>query len=219
MKTWFPRIRRRLSFANVMSATAVFIAMGGTSYAAVHLSHNSVGAWQIRTGAVGKSEIRGGAVSRSEIRHNGVDRSEINTNAVGPSEVRRDAINTDEIADGGLEAKDLSAAAQTALETANGVSFRTAATATGAAAGGNAKAISHAASSGIYTVDFGQDVSACMYSATIGAVKTSGGISDPPATALAATASPSTDVNKIVVKTLDADGNVLDAPFHLLVAC
>jgi hypothetical protein len=219
MKTWLERFRRRLTFANVMSAAAVFIAMGGTSYAAVHLSHNSVGAWQIRTGAVGKSEIRGGAVSRSEIRHNGVDRSEINTNAVGPSEVRRDAINTDEIADGGLEAKDLSAAARTELETANGVGFRTAATATGAAAGGNAKAISHAAGSGIYTVDFGQDVSACMYSATIGAVKTSGGIADPPADALGVTVSPSTDVNKLVVKTLKADTTPVDSPFHLLVAC
>jgi hypothetical protein len=219
MKTRLQRVRKRLTFANVMSATAVFIALGGTSYAAVHLSHNSVGAWQIRTGAVGKSEIRGGAVSRSEIRHNGVDRSEINTNAVGPSEVRPNAIDTDEVADGGLEAVDLSAAARTTLETANGVSFRTSATATGAAAGGNAKAISHAATSGTYTVDFGQDVSACQYSATIGAVKTSGGISDPPATALAATASPSAAVNKVVVKTLDADGNALDAPFHLLVAC
>jgi hypothetical protein len=133
--------------------------------------------------------------------------------------VRPNAINTDEIADGGLEAADLSAAARTALETANGVSFRTASTATGASAGGDAKAMSHAAGSAVYTVDFGQDVSGCMYSATIGAVKTSSGISDPPATAQSATASPSTDVNKVVVKTLAADGSPLDAPFHLLVAC
>ena len=133
--------------------------------------------------------------------------------------MRANAISTDEIADGGLEAADLSAAARSALATANGVTFRTAATATGAAAYGNAKSVAHAASSGTYTIDLGQDVSRCHYSAIIAGVKTGTGIEDPPASARLATASPSTDVSKVVVKTFDQNGNLLDAPFHLLVAC
>ncbi|HET8756703.1 MAG TPA: hypothetical protein VFM58_11860, partial [Solirubrobacteraceae bacterium] len=179
MKTLFSRARRGLSFANVMSMTAVFVALGGTSYAAVSLSHDSVGSWQIRKAGVGKSEIRRGAVAASEIRRNGVNRSEIKRDAVGPSEVRANAIKTDEVADGGLEAVDLSAAARAALVSANAVSFDTASTAAGAAAGGNAKGIAHTASSGVYTVDFGQDVSACHFSATVGGVKTKGGIERP----------------------------------------
>jgi hypothetical protein len=219
VKSWFFRARGALSFANVTSALALFIALGGTSYAAVSLSRNDVGAWHIRTGAVGKSEIRSGAVSTAEIRRNGVGSSEIKRDAVGPSEVRPNAVNTDEIADGGLEAADLSAAARTALAAANAVTFRTAATAAGAAAGGNARGIAHTAASGVYTVDLGQDVSVCHYSATIGGVKTAAGIEAPPATARVATASPSTDSSKVEVKTFDANGNPLDAPFHLLVAC
>lgn len=219
MKTWFFRARSGLSFANVTSAAALFIALGGTSYAAVALSHNSVGAWHIRTGAVGKSEVRRGAVGRSEIRRNGVDRSEIKRDAVGASEVRLNAIQTDEVSDGSLEAADLSAAARSALVAAKAVTFRTASTAAGAAVGGNVRSIAHGAASGVYTVDLGQDVSTCDYSATIGGVKTSTGIEDPPATARLATASPSTDVSKVVVKTFDANGDPLDAPFHLLVAC
>jgi hypothetical protein len=219
MKTWFFRARNATSFANVTSAMALFIALGGTSYAAVSLSRNDVGAWHIRSGAVGKSEIRRSAVSASELRRNGVRPSEIRRDAVGPSEVRANAINTDEIADRGLEAADLSAAARTALAAANAVTFRTAATAAGAAAGGNARSIAHAAASGAYTVDLGQDVSACHYSAVLGGVKTSTGIEAPPASARLVTASPSTDVSKVVVKTFDANGNPLDAPFHLLVAC
>ena len=220
MKTLFLRARNGLSFANVMSVTAVFVALGGTSYAAVSLSHNSVGSWQIRTAAVDKSEVHRSAVAASEIRRNGVDRSEIKRDAVGPSEVRPNAITTDEIVDGGLEAADLSAAARTALVSANAVSFHTASTAAGAAAGGNAKAIAHTAASGIYTVDFGQDVSKCHYSATVGGVKTaSGAIEQPPATARVATASPATDVSTVVVKTFAADGTALDAPFHLLLTC
>jgi hypothetical protein len=219
VKTWISRARDAMSFANVTSALALFIALGGTSYAAVSLSRNDVGAWHISSGAVGKSEVRRSAVSASELRRNGVRPSEIRRDAVGPSEVRANAVNTDEIADGGVAAADLSAAARTALAAANGVTFRTAATAAGATAGGNARSISHAASSGVYAVDLGRDVSACHYSATIGAVKTSTGIEAPPAAARLVTASPSTDVSKIVVETFDESRSPVDAPFHLLVAC
>lgn len=219
MRTWFLRVRRGLSFANVMSMTAVFVALGGTSYAAVSLSHNSVGTWQIRTNGVDKSEIHRGAVAASEIRSDGVNRSEIKRDAVGPSELRGNAVETDEVADGSLEAADLSAAARTALESANAVSFDTASTAAGAAAGGNAKGIVHTAL-GTYTVDFGQDVSGCRYSATIGGVKTGTTIEQPAPGALAATASPSTtDATEVVVKTFDAGGTALDTAFHLLLTC
>ena len=39
----------RASFANVMSCLALFVALGGASYAAVSLPNNSVGAKQNRT--------------------------------------------------------------------------------------------------------------------------------------------------------------------------
>jgi hypothetical protein len=219
VKTLFTRARRGLSFANAMSVTAVFIALGGTSYAAVSLSHNSVGSWQIRTAAVDKSEIHRSAVAASEIRRNGVNRSEIKRDAVGPSEVRPNAINTDEIADGGLEAADLSDAARTALVSANAVSFHTASNAAGAPAGGNAKGIAHTANSGIYTVEFGQDVSGCHFAATVGGVKTKTGIEQPPTNARWATASPAADVSTVMVKTFNDAGVAVDAPFHLLLTC
>jgi hypothetical protein len=219
VKTLFSRARRGLSFANVMSVTAVFVALGGTSYAAVSLSKDSVGSWQIRTGAVDKSEVHRGAVAASEIRRNGVNRSEIRRDAVGPSEVRQNAINTDEIADGGVAAADLSAAARAELTAAKAVSFHTASTAAGAAAGGNAKGIAHTAGSGVYTIEFGEDVSGCHFAATVGGVKTTSGIEQPPGTARWATASPAADVSTVVVKTFDAAGDPLDAPFHLLLTC
>ena len=46
------RLRGRLSYANVTATLALFIALGGTSYAAITLPRNSVGAKQIRAGAV-----------------------------------------------------------------------------------------------------------------------------------------------------------------------
>jgi Collagen triple helix repeat (20 copies) len=43
---------RRLTFANVISCIALFVALGGVGYAATHLSPGSVGTKQLRKGAV-----------------------------------------------------------------------------------------------------------------------------------------------------------------------
>ena len=61
-------MRTRLSFANVMSVIAVFIALGGTTYAAVTLPKNSVKAKQIAKNAVGASEIKSSAVRTAEVK-------------------------------------------------------------------------------------------------------------------------------------------------------
>jgi hypothetical protein len=61
-------IRNHLSFANVISLLALFVALGGTTYAAATLSKNSVGAKQIKKDAVRASEIKSRAVGTSEVR-------------------------------------------------------------------------------------------------------------------------------------------------------
>jgi hypothetical protein len=47
---------------------ALFIALGGTSYAAVKLPKNSVGASQIKTNGVGSSEVKNGALRKVDFR-------------------------------------------------------------------------------------------------------------------------------------------------------
>ena len=54
--------RPKLTYANVTATMALFIALGGTGYAAVQLPRNSVGSSQIRSGAVSKSELHRGAI-------------------------------------------------------------------------------------------------------------------------------------------------------------
>jgi|SRR5215217_4876638 len=56
------RLRDRLSYANVTATIALGIALGGTSYAAMTLPHNSVGAAQLRRGAVRSAEVKNGAL-------------------------------------------------------------------------------------------------------------------------------------------------------------
>ena len=61
-------IRGKLSFANVMSMTAVMIALGGTSYAAT-LARNSVGSAQIKAKAVKNSDLGDSAVTSGKVRN------------------------------------------------------------------------------------------------------------------------------------------------------
>jgi hypothetical protein len=199
-------MKAHLSFANVTSVLALFIALGGTSYAAAQLTFNSVEKRHIRSGAVGKSEIRARAVGKSEVRRD----------AVGASEIGKGVVDTTELRDGGIALADLSAAARTALTEASAVTFRAGSTSTGTAAGGNATAIARNAV-GDYTVTLARDVSACQYGVTVAGVKTATTIDAPPAGF--ATASPTADGTKVAVKTFGAAGAAVDAPFNLLVAC
>jgi hypothetical protein len=210
------RARRRLSFANVTSTMALFVALGGTSYAAITLPSNSVGKSQIRSGAVGQSEVASNSIGPGELRTNAVRSSEIRTNAVGASEIRPSAIDTDELADKGIGAADLSDAAKAALADMSGVTFRAGSTAAGAAAGGNATSVSRTAA-GDYVVTLSKDVSACQYSATLAGVKNGAAI-DAPIVGFA-TATPSTENTKVLVKAYNHAGVLTDSPFHLLVAC
>lgn len=60
---------------------ALFIALGGTSYAAVNLPKDSVGSTQIKAGAVGASEVRDGSLTKKDFKSGTLLRGE--TGATG----------------------------------------------------------------------------------------------------------------------------------------
>lgn len=62
------KIREHLSYANAMATVAVFIALGGASYAAVAVPKNSVGSVQIKKNAVTGAKIKKGAVTGAKIK-------------------------------------------------------------------------------------------------------------------------------------------------------
>src|SRR3954452_17563390 len=61
------RLQQRLTYANVTATIALFIAVGGTSYAAVQLPRNSVGSAQLRAGSVTSSEVRNRSLRASDL--------------------------------------------------------------------------------------------------------------------------------------------------------
>jgi hypothetical protein len=199
-------VRKHLSFANVTSMVALFIALGGSAYAAAQLPANSVGKTQIRSSAVGKSEAATGSIGRSEVRSSAIGTSEIATNGVGASEIKTSGVGSKEIRDGKVDVADLSPAAQAV----NGVTFRAAASDTGAATGGNAKTITRTTDPGVYSVDLGTDVSKCQVSATVAGTGATVGF---------ATVTPGASTNLLTVSTFDGTGAAANRPFNLLVAC
>ncbi len=56
------RLRARLSYANVVATLALFITLGGTSYAAIKLPSNSVGSTQLRANAVTSAKVKDGSL-------------------------------------------------------------------------------------------------------------------------------------------------------------
>jgi hypothetical protein len=60
------RLRNHLTYANVVASLALFIALGGVSYAAVKLPKNSVGAPQIMRNAVTGNKVKDGSLTAKD---------------------------------------------------------------------------------------------------------------------------------------------------------
>ena len=61
------RLRPHLSFANVVSVIALFVALGGSSYAAISLSKNSVTSRHIKNGQVKKRDLARNSVNSAKV--------------------------------------------------------------------------------------------------------------------------------------------------------
>jgi hypothetical protein len=90
---------RAPSPALVISVIALFVALGGTSYAAIHLPKNSVGSKQLKKNAVTGAKIKKGAVTSSKLANGSVTSSKIATDAVGTGSIAPDAVTTGVLAD------------------------------------------------------------------------------------------------------------------------
>lgn len=101
----YDRISRRLTYANVTATLAMFIALGGASYAAANLPPNSVGTAQLEKAAVTNTKLAKGAVTGAKVANGSLTGQKIKSSTLGT--VRNathatNATNADEL--GGLPA-------------------------------------------------------------------------------------------------------------------
>src|SRR4051812_28934690 len=140
------RLRLRLSYANVTATLALFIALGGSSYAALRLPRNSVGSAQIRAGAVHSSEVKNGSLRAADLSSTARRALRGANGPIGPQ------------GPAGTPA----------------ARFFAAVNAAGSLVRGNATSGGHASDGpGSYVIGFSQSTSSCAYGATLGGTNSS----------------------------------------------
>ena len=186
------RLRGRLTYGNVMSTVALFIALGGTSYA-LTLPRNSVGSRELRARSVGSSEIRTGAVASRQIHDRAIKLRDL-------AKATRTALRGEQGPTGPVGPA--AATYFAAINSGGGVRA--------GAARVNTLGI------GAQRVDFSSSVDACAFSGTLAKVP-GGSPEDPPPGASITVAA--TGDGGVLVRTWDAANQPKWLPFHLVVAC
>ncbi len=98
------QIRKRLTYANVMSSIAVFLMLGGaTAFAAQKIGSNEIKGNSITTGKIKKeavtaAKIKAAAVTTAKLGQNAVTSEKIADNAVTTTKIADNAVTTAKIA-------------------------------------------------------------------------------------------------------------------------
>lgn len=85
-------LKRHLTVANVLSLTALFVALAGTAYAAGKLGPGQVKAVNIASQAVTNSKIKTQAVTSGKIKNSGINGADIAPGAVINSKLAKKAV-------------------------------------------------------------------------------------------------------------------------------
>ena len=134
------RFTQRLTYANVTATLALFIALGGSSYAALSLPRNSVGPQQLRSGAVRSPDVKNRSLGVADLSLRARRSLAGRPSPVGPPGPA-----------GAPAARHFAAVA-----------------ASGALVRGNATSGGRESAIGTYVVGFAERVSGCAFSATLG---------------------------------------------------
>ncbi len=90
-------LRSKLTYANVMATVAVFIALGGASYAATQLPKNSVGAKQLSKNAVTTAKVKKEAITAAKVKKGTLTGKQINLAKLGTVPSATHAASADSI--------------------------------------------------------------------------------------------------------------------------
>jgi hypothetical protein len=140
------RIRRSLSFSNVVAVVALFFALGGSAYAVAagkidgsqiaagsipgnrleakavgtnQLKPSSIGNPQLKGNAVATKQLQGGAVTEGKIKAGAVGTKAIKAEAVGASQIQKGSITGTQVKSGSLGATQINQTTLTGISAAN----------------------------------------------------------------------------------------------------
>ena len=89
------QLRKRLTYANVMSSIAVFLVLGGaTAIAAGQLGKNSVGKKQLKANSVTTAKIKKNAVTGAKIKNGAVNGAKVQDGSLSGSDINIGTLGT-----------------------------------------------------------------------------------------------------------------------------
>jgi len=89
-----PSLRGHITYANVMATIAVFVALGGASYASLKLPKNSVGPKQLRKNAVTKLKVRKNSITRGKIARAAITAVKVKRGSLTGREIKESTLGT-----------------------------------------------------------------------------------------------------------------------------
>jgi hypothetical protein len=114
------QIRKRLTYANVMSSLAVFLILGGASaFAAVQLGKNTVGSKQLKKNAVSAAKIKNEAVTNAKLKAGAVTETKLSNGAVTSSKLGENAVTTGKLGESAVTTGKIAGEAVTTGKIAN----------------------------------------------------------------------------------------------------
>jgi hypothetical protein len=115
------RVRNWLTYANVASTAALFLALGGaTAFAVNQLPTKSVGARQLRPGAVTARSLRKNAVTAPKIKAKAVKQGKLANGAVNTAKLATASVTNDKIAAAAVTTERIAPGAVTGMQVDEG---------------------------------------------------------------------------------------------------
>jgi hypothetical protein len=203
------QLRSRLTYANVASSIALFLAVsGGTAYAVA---------------TIGTSDIRNHAVTGSKIDGNAVTPSKIAAGAVRSSEVKDGSLRAADFASGQLPTGPAGPAGATGPAGPAGANIAGVISSGGTLIYGKGVTAVSVAGPGVYVVSFNTNVNQCPAVASVGGYQV-GGLTENGANGGMVSVQPNGNANstassQITFVTRNTAGASSSQPFHFAVFC
>jgi hypothetical protein len=192
---------------NVIAYLALFVALGGTSYAAIKLPANSVGTKQIKNSSVTSAKIKDGSIQTVDLAAGTLKAGGVGP--AGPAGTKGDTGAAGAKGDTGAAG----AKGDPGTPGANATALWAVVAGDGTLARGSHVTSAASFGSGNYEVIFDRDVSGCAF------VAGRGGIDDENSVGQVSATRRLNIVNGVFLKTYDSAGTAADGPFHLAVFC
>jgi hypothetical protein len=213
---------------NAIACLALFVALGGTSYAAIKLPANSVGTTQIKKAAVTSAKIKDRSITAADLSAGTLRAGDVGpAGAAGPSGPKGDTGAAGPKGDTGAAGPkgDTGAAGpkgdpgaagakgDPGTAGANATALWAVVAGDGTLARGSHVTSTQSFTSGAYAVIFDRDVSGCAFIAGRGGIANEDSFGQVSATKYTSNA------NGVYVMTYDSAGSGQSGPFHLAVFC